>query len=178
MSARTRARVRIDIGSRVKVCVNKQTELLLDMGLTAPDGNPLQDIWMFGTVESKAANYYTLNLPAAEESVIFPKEQVIALTNNEPDPPDVYVLFPTEVKTVPGLLLKNFWPTDYFEHLEDAQKSLRKKVENGDSVATGPENADAEIATNTGETTCLFILLLLLIIIINATPHVNRCCPL
>ena len=81
------------------------------MGIVGPGDTPLRDIWMFDTVASKSCNYFTVKLPAAEESIVVPKEQVLALTD-EPDPPDVYVLFPhKEVKTVCGLQLQhNFWP--------------------------------------------------------------------
>ena len=128
MPKRIRARVRIECGSRVKVRMDNRHELLRDMGIVGPGGTPLRDTWMFGTVTSKSCNYFTVKLSAAEEILVVPKEQVVTFTD-EPNPPDVYVLFPKKVKIVRGLQLQhNFCPKDYYEKKEDAQNALKKAL--------------------------------------------------
>ena len=138
--------MRVECGSRVKVRMDNRHELLRDMGIVGPGGTPLKDTWMFGTVTSKSCNYFTVKLPAAEESLVVPKEQVLALTD-EPDPPDVYVLFPNKVKIVRGLQLQhNFWPKDYFEKKEDAQNALKKALGKSKKGATAKAAAVATAA--------------------------------
>ena len=71
---------------------------------------------------------FTLKLPAAEEDMVFPKEKVIGLRNEE-DPPPAYVVFPTKVKKVFGLQLpENIWSTDYFTDFADDRRQFVKNV--------------------------------------------------
>ena len=126
----SRSRVRLGIGSRAKVCMDNNSDILEDMGICGPDGVPLKNTWMHGTVVAKSANYFTIKLPAAEETMDFPKEKVIA-TNKDEDPPPAYVLFPTKVKKVFGLQLpENKWPEDYYADFAEARRQFIKSVQN------------------------------------------------
>ena len=132
----SRSRVRIEIGSRAKVCMDNNGDVLEDMGIIGPDGAPLKNTWMYGTVVAKSRNYFTLKLPAAEQNMVFPKEKVLGL-NNEEDPPPTYVLFPTKVKKVFGLQLpKNIWSEDYYKHFAEARRQFVNKAKKANSSTT------------------------------------------
>ena len=65
MTRNARHRSRIRVGSRVKVCMDHQRDILSDMNIQGPDGNLLQNIWMHGTVSSISSNYYSVKLSTA-----------------------------------------------------------------------------------------------------------------
>ena len=58
---------RIVVGTYVKVNVSDWTDLLADMGITGPDNNTLNPVWMYGHVKRVKANHFEVALPAAEE---------------------------------------------------------------------------------------------------------------
>ena len=120
-----RRRCDLQIGVRVKVCVDERTELLNDMGILGPDKKTLKNVWMYGTVKSQTANHWNVQLPAAEECLPLLKGTV-ALVSNDYRCPSLYVLFGDHIKTVTGLQFADgFLPADYFDSMEDAKTALQ-----------------------------------------------------
>ena len=105
MSRRSaRSAKRLAVGSRVKVCCNDKKTLLEDMGIKGPGGQVLKDVWMYGTVQSVSKFHFSVQLPAAEETIAIVKEKVFE--TEEEDPDALHVLFDDgTIKEVHGLSL-------------------------------------------------------------------------
>ena len=168
MASGRRRGARIRVGARVKVCMDNHTDILTDMGICGPDDSLLSDIWMYGTVTETSFNNYKVKLPAArtedEECVLsFPKAKVLVPAG--PDPPDTYVVFGDEIKTLSGLVIGgNLLSADYFDSLANAKKRVHELAQNSapaeDVVhAPAPTTSTTEDSqtTNTG---CLICFLL------------------
>ena len=121
MSNDRRRAERIRAGTCVKVCVDHQTDLLIDMGLIGKDDSPISDVWMYGNVRTVTKNHYDVDLPAAETDIFFIKEKVLRVDSGY-ECPAMYVLFGASIKHVKGIQLTGeFLPQDYFTSLEAAQ---------------------------------------------------------
>ena len=92
MSKRCRAQNKIVVGSRAKVCIDNKVTLIMDMGLVDSNDKPIEDTWMYGKVSKVHKFYYEVDLPAAEESLNFPKELVLSVKEGDTCP-DMYVVF-------------------------------------------------------------------------------------
>ena len=145
--SRRRSRVRIEVGSRVKICLDKRSNLLFDMGLQNTDGSCLKNVWMHGTVTKKMSNYYALQLPAAEDTLTIPAEQVFALKDEEA-PRNLHVVMDGNVKTVCGLQLPaNSVPKDYYYDVSEAQNIVQENAVSATQTITAPSAAIANSTT-------------------------------
>ena len=127
----------MQVGTLVKVPITKSKHYVLqDMGILDKDKKPLNGVWMHGEITEVFGTYYNVQLPAAEETLAFCKDFVVATREGE-DPPPVYVVFDRTVKQVNGLTLPSQnLPTDYYYAkkkalsvaLENAQKKQPKKT--------------------------------------------------
>ena len=124
------------VGTLVKVPITKSKHYVLqDMAIFDKDKKPLNGVWMHGEITEVFDTYYNVQLPAAEETLSFCKDFVVATREGE-DPPPVYVVFDRTVKEVTGLTLPSQnLPADYYYvkkkalsvALENAKKTPKKR---------------------------------------------------
>ena len=168
MAQRRSRRVALSIGSRVEVCVDNRHDLLRDMAIQGPDGSLLNGVYMYGRVTGITPNYYSVELPAAEDTLKFPKEKCVALSEAH-KVPKMYVLFGNQIQTVVGLRLSgSMRPKDYFDKLSEAKEevdklsqkvSLQGSSKSGASttpaaeVSLEPVNSDSQLTHNTTTST-------------------------
>jgi len=101
-----RSRGRIVVGTYVKVDVSNWTDLLSDMGICGPNGDPLNSVWMYGHVKCVKPNHFEVRLSAAEQQYDCVKSKVEAVNDGD-ECPDLYVVMNDNktVKKVQGLQL-------------------------------------------------------------------------
>ena len=115
--------------------MDNRTDLLSDMAIKGPDGNLLHGVYMSGRVCNVTKNYYSIDLPAAETSLRFPKEQVAGLADDY-QVPTMYVLFGPHIKKVIGLRFTGgMYPEDYYDNYAEAEQEVaRKKAVEADTT--------------------------------------------
>ena len=141
MSEGRRGKNRVQVGTLVKVPITATKHYVLqDMAIVDKEKKPLNDVWMHGKITEVFRTYYNVELPAAERTLAFCKDFVVATKEGE-DPPPVHVVFDKTVKAVTGLELpsKNL-PTDYYL---DKKKALAVARENAKTNQEKRGNANA-----------------------------------
>lgn len=141
MSEGRRGKNRVQVGTLVKVPITKSKHYVLkDMGILDKDEKPLNDVWMHGQITEVFRTYYNVRLPAAERTLAFCKDFVVATKEGE-DPPPVHVVFEKNVKEVTGLTLPSQnLPADYYY---DKNEALAVARENAKTNQEKQGNANA-----------------------------------
>ena len=116
---------RVCVGDMVRVCVDHKQDLLHDMELYGPDKTLMTNVHMFGVVQTRSPNHYSVFMPAAEEALTFAKERCIKVTDMSTVPKVLYVVIDKKIKPVKGLLLPStYLPADYYSSEKDAKDAV------------------------------------------------------
>ena len=126
-----RSRGRIVVDTYVKVDMSNWTDLLTDMGIVGPNGDPLKMVWMYGHVKCVKPNHFEVRLPAAEQQYDCIKSKVEEVKDGDGECLDFYVVMDDKktIKKLQGLrLTPGFFAADYFESVEQAQEIYAEAV--------------------------------------------------
>ena len=125
MSNGQRRAQRVQVGSRVKVCMDRYDWLLEDMAIWDSEQRVLKDVYMYGIVKAKTRTHVHVELPAAEQQFQIPLERVCRAERKDLCPP-TFVLFDKEIKVVHGLKIPaQHIPDDYFSTRADAERAVQ-----------------------------------------------------
>ena len=81
MSNGQRRAQRVQVGSRVKVCMDRYDWLLEDMAIWDSEQRVLKDVYMYGIVKVKTHTHVHVELPATEQQFKVPLDRVCHYAN-------------------------------------------------------------------------------------------------